>query len=534
MKNTKRKAFTIVELVIVIAVIAVLATVLVPTFGDVIEKAQDSKAMQAAKNACTNYIIDNGGVASEYMIYEADGRFVALHNGAAVGVYESQEEAVAAIVDNPADFFATDTENPQLFLLKYRDIPKVEWEVGTITTASGTNSDNSTRLRTTGYLQLSDFGGVTVNAGYEITYLVYDANKVYLGNGLGKKDSNWLGSGVGITTADIKAFDSSAVYFRLALKKINAGTITTDDLAASGIQFYAADEKVPVPEIDLKYTNLFSVGSWQDGAIWDGKLFVFGVNGTGQVYDLSKKTLLGTIALDKTDVLKPHANSVCFGNTKYDENDQYPLLYVNIYNNYSNSTDRMEGTCCVYRLTESAGGFSTQLVQVIRIGFTEDLALWKSMENNKDTRPYGNFVVDTDKNKLYAFVMRDANQTTRFFAFEIPALGSGDYNETYGCNVVTLKKEDIQSQFDVEYFNYIQGCCYSNGQIISAEGFGNSTSVPPTIRIVDLETQKVVKTYNLTEAGLPEEPEVICVDPTSNALYFAAANGLLRVLTLSD
>ena len=41
MKKRNRKAFTIVELVIVIAVIAILATVLVPTFGDVITTAKD-------------------------------------------------------------------------------------------------------------------------------------------------------------------------------------------------------------------------------------------------------------------------------------------------------------------------------------------------------------------------------------------------------------------------------------------------------------------------------------------------------------
>ena len=41
-KKNNRKGFTIVELVIVIAVIAILATVLVPTFGNVIDKAQAS------------------------------------------------------------------------------------------------------------------------------------------------------------------------------------------------------------------------------------------------------------------------------------------------------------------------------------------------------------------------------------------------------------------------------------------------------------------------------------------------------------
>ena len=55
-KKNNRKGFTIVELVIVIAVIAILATVLVPTFGNVIANANKSAAIQEAKNVYTEYI----------------------------------------------------------------------------------------------------------------------------------------------------------------------------------------------------------------------------------------------------------------------------------------------------------------------------------------------------------------------------------------------------------------------------------------------------------------------------------------------
>lgn len=53
MKKNNRKGFTIVELVIVIAVIAILAAVLIPTFAGIVEKANESKALQEAKNAYT-------------------------------------------------------------------------------------------------------------------------------------------------------------------------------------------------------------------------------------------------------------------------------------------------------------------------------------------------------------------------------------------------------------------------------------------------------------------------------------------------
>lgn len=49
--NKNRKGFTIVELVIVIAVIAILAAVMIPTFSTVVEKANASAALQEATNA---------------------------------------------------------------------------------------------------------------------------------------------------------------------------------------------------------------------------------------------------------------------------------------------------------------------------------------------------------------------------------------------------------------------------------------------------------------------------------------------------
>ena len=47
MKKMNKKGFTIVELVIVIAVIAILAAVMIPTFGGIIGKARASAAEQA-------------------------------------------------------------------------------------------------------------------------------------------------------------------------------------------------------------------------------------------------------------------------------------------------------------------------------------------------------------------------------------------------------------------------------------------------------------------------------------------------------
>ncbi|MBQ8414379.1 MAG: type II secretion system protein [Clostridia bacterium] len=57
MKRNNKKGFTIVELVIVIAVIAILSAVLIPTFGGIVDKANESARDQEARNAFTEYLI---------------------------------------------------------------------------------------------------------------------------------------------------------------------------------------------------------------------------------------------------------------------------------------------------------------------------------------------------------------------------------------------------------------------------------------------------------------------------------------------
>lgn len=70
-KYNNKKGFTITELVIVIAVIAILAAVLIPTFTNVIESANASTAYQASKNEYTTFLsndVDNVTGGGDYLI----------------------------------------------------------------------------------------------------------------------------------------------------------------------------------------------------------------------------------------------------------------------------------------------------------------------------------------------------------------------------------------------------------------------------------------------------------------------------------
>jgi prepilin-type N-terminal cleavage/methylation domain-containing protein len=65
MKKTLKNGFTLVELMIVVAIIAILSAVAVPRFGSQIQKAKDAKALALVGNwrsASTLYYTDNEGV----------------------------------------------------------------------------------------------------------------------------------------------------------------------------------------------------------------------------------------------------------------------------------------------------------------------------------------------------------------------------------------------------------------------------------------------------------------------------------------
>lgn len=84
MKN--RKGFTITELVIVIAVIAILAAVLIPTFSNIIDKANKNAALQEARNVYTQHVADNAaaGTAKTDAWIQVDDYYVQVVNGALV------------------------------------------------------------------------------------------------------------------------------------------------------------------------------------------------------------------------------------------------------------------------------------------------------------------------------------------------------------------------------------------------------------------------------------------------------------------
>lgn len=103
MKNRKaKKGFTIIELVIVIAVIGILAGVLIPTFSNVIANANKTAAMEEAKNAYTAYLADNAAnitMNGSTFVIESKGFYFQVTNGqfAAEALESAPAEGTAVV-----------------------------------------------------------------------------------------------------------------------------------------------------------------------------------------------------------------------------------------------------------------------------------------------------------------------------------------------------------------------------------------------------------------------------------------------------
>ena len=111
-KRNNKKGFTIVELVIVIAVIAILAAVLIPTFAGIIRKANISADTQLAKNlnnalAADEAIDGKPANFSEVLtVFRENGYIVANLNPTAAGCYfvwESETNQII-LVDSKKDY----------------------------------------------------------------------------------------------------------------------------------------------------------------------------------------------------------------------------------------------------------------------------------------------------------------------------------------------------------------------------------------------------------------------------------------------
>ena len=128
-KTNKKRGFTIIELVIVIAVIAILAGVLIPTFSSVIEKANKTARLENARNALTAVFEADYSAAEKTIYIQADATHYYKYTNGSLETTEI-EVAANALPDGVTDWTgyvkyvgSASTETASETLVKLADMP---------------------------------------------------------------------------------------------------------------------------------------------------------------------------------------------------------------------------------------------------------------------------------------------------------------------------------------------------------------------------------------------------------------------------
>ena len=178
MKKTNKKGFTIVELVIVIAVVAILAAVLIPTFVSVTKKANESNDVQAARNMNTFLAaakVTDGvdSILDVYDIFEDSGYSVENYKPLYSGrhyYYDKQYNQIVYVneADNtiiyPAEHKGEKRGDHDWFSLSMSVAKTKEPAAGNYTNASGTITATVTNTEEYAYvIQQYNEKGSTLN-----------------------------------------------------------------------------------------------------------------------------------------------------------------------------------------------------------------------------------------------------------------------------------------------------------------------------------------------------------------------------------
>lgn len=289
------------------------------------------------------------------------------------------------------------------------------------------------------------------------------------------------------------------------------------------------DEIVFFDSDTLKITVFQTFSDWsnmQGGAIYGDRLVclmatdeIKGETVNGYIYNLvtgeKECELLFSTTIDGRTFYKPHANQVSFGSFFYNQESDFPLLYVSQVNG-GNGEDTIRGErgVLVYDLQKSSGGgYIPVLVQVI----IPDLYDSKLMERLGRYTP--NYIYDTENDQFVVLGYPQSswyrlNGPQPITIIGVPSISDG--------SIVTLHDEDVIDSYALPISLGIQQSCVFGSKVYSSGGFAKKG----TIRIIDLESKSSLKIFDLSRISTGE-PQFFGVWNNRLLYYEAGTQGIM-------
>lgn len=316
-------------------------------------------------------------------------------------------------VDGEIESLRTDLEtqiaDSEYDLIDFED----EWSTNDSSVISYTRSDDdivitiasATRLKRCGF----DISSISVG---ETLYIDFTSSTEIV-FGVGESlSSAWSWVGNYSNSFYFTKTSSSQIYIYIPANSYSAGTTLT----LTGFKVYkaisseAVYEKVtalesyafmPSSYIPIKegYDTLMSLSSstGAQGSTIYGNYFVQGFTYAYtylRIYNLSTTEFVQQVDLPTFSNTRYHANTISFSGTKYDDGDDFPLLYI--CSGYTDSSSVSTSEVYVVRIAGTSGSWTTELIQTITLDFgvaddwTEFVCdpvndrAWINMDSNND------------------------------------------------------------------------------------------------------------------------------------------------------
>lgn len=134
MKKINKKGFTIAELAIVIAVIAILAAVMIPTFGNIIKNANQSAALQEATNLYKTLLMEE-----KITVKKANNGSEDIKINGDLDFYENEGVDLYIKISQAGDYYYFEVKNGKISEIALTGDPKIEDNYRQIETDGYTN-----------------------------------------------------------------------------------------------------------------------------------------------------------------------------------------------------------------------------------------------------------------------------------------------------------------------------------------------------------------------------------------------------------